>query len=118
MTGHTSPGSGSGILSGTLLGELGAVPVCPVCHTLDSTGQLRAGLLMLAEPVHKQYVHVSGSRKWEVAILLVLYENVKDMNDLSIPIGMAPLIVVRQDHDVTSPLQLIVSCSCLRLYIV
>ena len=31
---------------GTLLGELGAVPVCPVCHTLDSTGQLRAGLLM------------------------------------------------------------------------
>ena len=31
---------------GTLLGELGAVPVCPVCHTLDSIGQLRAGLLM------------------------------------------------------------------------
>ena len=31
---------------GTLLGELGAVPVCPVCRTLDSTGQLRAGLLM------------------------------------------------------------------------
>ena len=31
---------------GTLLGELEAAPVCPVCHTLDSTGQLRAGLLM------------------------------------------------------------------------
>ena len=31
---------------GTLLGELGAIPVCPVCHTLDSTGQLRAGLLI------------------------------------------------------------------------
>ena len=27
---------------------LGAVPVCPVCHTLDSTGQLRASLLMYA----------------------------------------------------------------------
>ena len=60
---------------------------------------------ILAEPVHEQYIHVSGSGKWGVAILPVLYENVKDMNDPSIPIGMAPLIVMRQDHDVTSPLQ-------------
>ena len=59
---------------------------------------------ILAEPAHEQYVHVSGGGKWEVAILPVLYKNVKDMNDLSIPIGMAPLIVMRQDHDVTSPL--------------
>ena len=60
---------------------------------------------ILAEPAHEQYVHASGGGKWGVAILPVLYENVKDMNDPSIPIGMAPLIVVRQDHDVTSPLR-------------
>ena len=41
---------------GTLLGELGAVPVCPVCHTLDSTGQLRAGLLMMESLEFRAYL--------------------------------------------------------------